>query len=124
MAKGDAGYLTLQSLLYPFSLYLSSLISNGLNLPLSPQTICARMCAARVCVAKTGSLKTVRKISRATLRQASPAATKGNCFLIKPRALIPMIFSRHEVAHTHTHTFGEEVTETKRGRRSTGPTRV
>ncbi|MED6257755.1 hypothetical protein AMECASPLE_003116 [Ameca splendens] len=62
-------------------------------------------------------------IRRATLRQASPTATKGNCFLIKPPALIPTIFSRHELAHTpiHSHTNTEEGDGDKRGGRSSRP---
>lgn len=101
-----------RSPLYPFSLRPSSLINNCFNPPLILQTIAQFVFVCVCCTLRVPH--TIHQISRATLRQASPTATKGNCFLIKPPALIPMIFSRHELAHTHALTHTQTL---KRGQR-------
>lgn len=62
-----------------------------------------------VCVCKRACL-TNNQISPSARPQASSMATKGNCFLINPRALIPLIFSRAASrTDSHTHTVTEKV---------------
>lgn len=84
---------------HPICLHPFSLINNCFNPPVILQTS-AQFVRVSVCCTQSVP-RTVHQISRAALHRASPTATKGNCFLIKPPALIPMIFSRHGLAHTH-----------------------
>lgn len=93
-ASGDADVLPQGPYFTLSATKLSCLIRNGWNLFFSFACRCVRRSSLPP--------ETIRQISGATLRRASPAAAKGNCFLIKPRALIPMIFSRHKVAHAHS----------------------
>lgn len=98
-ASGEAGSLALRSLCYFFSGHRSSLIRNARNLFFRSADSNFR---ADVCGGTRVSPATIQQISGATLRRASPAAARGNCFLIKPPALIPMIFSRHKVPHARS----------------------
>lgn len=91
-----------QTLRYPLGLFPSSQINNCFNPPLILLTI-AQFVSMFVCCPLRVP-RTLHQISGATLHQASPTASKGNCFLIKPPALIPMTFRRHGLAHEHTYT--------------------